>query len=48
MTDGIVVSPTDINEHGRHVQSVRRALRDINDLVVREYAKVSGTVELCR
>lgn len=40
--DGGVVSPADIaDEHGRHVESVRRALRGIEDLVVREYAKVS-------
>jgi hypothetical protein len=42
VTDGGIVSPTDIaDEHGRHVESVRRALRGIDDLVVREYAKVS-------
>ncbi|WP_435124116.1 MarR family transcriptional regulator [Halobaculum sp. D14] len=42
VTDGGVVSPADIaDEHGRHVESVRRALRGIEDLVVREYAKVS-------
>lgn len=43
VTDGGVVSPADIaEEHDRHVESVRRALRDIDDLVVREYAKVSS------
>ena len=42
VTDGGVVSPADIaDEHDRHVESVRRALRGIDDLVVREYAKVS-------
>jgi len=42
VTDGGVVSPRNIaDEHGRHVESVRRALRGIDDLVVREYAKVS-------
>jgi hypothetical protein len=42
VTDGGVVAPADIaDEHGRHVESVRRALRGIDDLVVREYAKVS-------
>jgi len=42
VTDGGVVSPADIaDEHGRHVESVRRALRGIEDLVVRGYAEVS-------
>lgn len=42
VTDGGVVAPADIaEEHGRHVESVRRALRGIDDLVVREYAEVS-------
>ena len=42
VTDGGVVAPADIaDEHGRHVESVRRALRGIDDLVVREYAEVS-------
>ena len=42
VTDGGVVSPADIaDEHDRHVESVRRALRGIDDLVVREYAEVS-------
>ncbi|GGN98656.1 MarR family transcriptional regulator [Haloarcula pellucida] len=42
VTDGGEVSPADIAEdHGRHVESVRRALRGIEDLVEREYAKVS-------
>ena len=42
VTDGGEVSPADIaDEHSRHVESVRRALRGIEDLVVREYAKVS-------
>nr|WP_328762403.1 MarR family transcriptional regulator [Halomicroarcula salinisoli] len=42
VTDGGEVSPADIaDEHGRHVESVRRALRGIEDLVEREYARVS-------
>jgi len=42
VTDGGDVSPDDIaDEHGRHVESVRRALREMEDLVHREYAKVS-------
>ncbi|WP_336344789.1 DUF7845 domain-containing protein [Halalkalicoccus ordinarius] len=42
VTDGGEVSPANIaDEHDRHVESVRRALRGIEDLVVREYAKVS-------
>ncbi len=42
VTDGGEVSPTDIaTEHGRHVGSVRRALREIDDLVEREYGQVS-------
>lgn len=42
VTDGGEVSPEDIaDEHGRHVGSVRRALRDMEDLVHREYAKIS-------
>jgi predicted nucleic acid-binding protein len=41
VTDGGTVSPADIaDEHDRHVESVRRALRGIEDLVVREYADV--------
>ena len=37
-----MVAPADIaDEHGRHIESVRRALRGIDDLVVREYAEVS-------
>jgi len=41
VTDGGEVSPADIAEnHDRHVESVRRALRGIEDLVVREYAEV--------
>jgi hypothetical protein len=42
VTDGGEVSPDDIAEdHGRHVESVRRALREMEDLVHREYAEVS-------
>jgi hypothetical protein len=42
LADGGEIAPTDIAaEHGRHVESVRRALRDLDDLVEREYAKVS-------
>lgn len=41
VTDGGEVSPADIAEdHDRHVGSVRRALRGIEDLVVHEYADV--------
>lgn len=36
VTDGGEVSPADIAEdHGRHVESVRRALRGIEDLIER-------------
>lgn len=42
VTDGGQISPADIaDEHGRHVESVRRALRDMEDLVQQEYAEVS-------
>lgn len=42
VTDGDERSPTEIaDEHGRHVGSVRRALRELEDLVEREYSKVS-------
>jgi hypothetical protein len=42
VTDGGEVAPADIaEENDRHVESVRRALRGIEDLVVREYADVS-------
>lgn len=42
VTDGGKVAPADIaEEHGRHVGSVRRALRRIDDMVEREYASVS-------
>jgi len=42
VSDGGEVSPDDIAEdHERHVGSVRRALREMEDLVHREYAKVS-------
>jgi hypothetical protein len=42
VTDGGEVSPADIaDEHDRHTGSVRRALRDMEDLVHREYAEVS-------
>jgi len=42
VTDGGEVSPADIaEEHSRHVGSVRRALRRIDDMVEREYGSVS-------
>ena len=42
ISDGKDISPSDIaSEHGRHPESVRRALRGMEDLVEREYAKVS-------
>ncbi len=42
VTDGGEVSPADIAaEKGRHVDSVRRALREMDDLVEREYGRVS-------
>ena len=42
VSDGGEVSPEDIaEEQGRHVGSVRRALRGMEDLVHREYAEVS-------
>lgn len=42
VTDGGEVAPADIaDEQGRHVESVRRALREMDDLVHREYAEVS-------
>lgn len=42
VTDGGEVSPADIAEaHDRHVDSVRDALRRIDDLVEREYGSVS-------
>ncbi|WP_436936409.1 DUF7845 domain-containing protein [Halovenus marina] len=42
VTDGGEVSPDDIaDQHGRHVESVRRALREMEDLVHRKYADVS-------
>lgn len=42
VSDGGTVSPKNIaDEHGRHVDSVRRALREMEDLVHREYAEVS-------
>lgn len=42
VTDGGEVSPAEIADgHGRHVESVRRALREMEDLVHREYAEVS-------
>lgn len=42
VTDGGDVSPADIaDQHDRHVGSVRRALREMEDLVHREYAEVS-------
>jgi len=42
VSDGGRSSPTDIaDEHDRHPDSVRRALRRMNDLVEREYDRVS-------
>lgn len=42
VTDGGQVSPQDIaEEHGRHVDSVRRALKRIPELVESEYGSVS-------
>jgi hypothetical protein len=42
VSDGGEVAPADIaDEHGRHVGSVRRALREMDDLVERERARVS-------
>jgi len=42
VTDGGEVAPADIADgHGPHTESVRRALRDMEDLVEREYASVS-------
>ena len=42
VTDGGELAPEDIaDDHDRHVGSVRRALRDLDDLVEREYASVS-------
>ncbi|WP_135667222.1 DUF7845 domain-containing protein [Halorhabdus rudnickae] len=42
VTDGGEIAPAEIADaHGRHVESVRDALRDMEDLVHREYAKVS-------
>lgn len=42
VTDGGEVSPAEIADAtGRHVESVRRALREMEDLVHREYAEVS-------
>lgn len=39
--DGGQISPADIaDQHGRHVESVRRALRRMDDLVDRDYAEV--------
>lgn len=41
VTDGGEISPADIaDDNGRHVESVRRALRGLDDLVDRGYAKV--------
>ncbi|AFD04035.1 ORF14 [Halogeometricum pleomorphic virus 1] len=41
VTDGGEVSPQDIaDDHGRHVDSVRRALNRISEIVDREYGKV--------
>lgn len=42
VSDGGEVAPADIAaENGRHVDSVRRALREIDDMVQREYGAVS-------
>ena len=41
VADGGEVSPADIaTEYGHHVESVRRALLEMEDLVVGEYADV--------
>jgi len=41
VTDGGEVAPADIaDQYGRHVESVRRALREMEDLVVSKYADV--------
>jgi hypothetical protein len=41
VTDGGEIAPADIADaHGRHVESVRQALRKMDDLVHREYAEV--------
>jgi len=46
VSDGGEVSPADIaDENGRHVGSVRRALRKMDDLVERERARVSLSSE---
>lgn len=42
VADGGQVAPSDIaDEYGRHVESVRRALREMEDLVIADYADVS-------
>ncbi|WP_336358540.1 DUF7845 domain-containing protein [Haloarcula sp. CGMCC 1.6347] len=42
VADGGQVAPADIaDEYGRHVESVRRALREMEDLVISDYADVS-------
>ncbi|EMA34374.1 MarR family transcriptional regulator [Haloarcula japonica] len=42
VADGGQVAPSDIaDEYGRHVESVRRALREMEDLVISDYADVS-------
>lgn len=42
VTDGGEIAPKDIaHDHDRHVETVRNALRDMEDLVHREYAEVS-------
>jgi hypothetical protein len=42
VSDGGTVAPADIaDEYGRHVESVRRALREMEDLVISDYADVS-------
>jgi len=42
VTDGGEAAPADIaDSHGRHVESVRRALREMEDPVEREYGSVS-------
>jgi hypothetical protein len=42
LSDGGRVSPADIaEEHGRHVGSVRRALRRIDDVIERKYGEVA-------
>lgn len=42
VTDGGEIAPADVaEEYGRHIESVRRALREMEDLVISEYAEIS-------